>query len=364
VLGATGRVLGMDTGSRKLLADDGLEPAAVMGALWEDIAAAAGSWVTSRIEHVDTADAGALGLAHITARPAPMATERLATQLGAEGYLHAAIECLDAGVLAFDATLQPVIMNAALRRMHGQRVTTADQAWPPKSEVVTPEGEELPLRGRLVARTLEEGAVRGARVAVRDSVTGRLRQVSVNTQTVVAADGGFGGLVFAVHDIDDMLTAQAALKRQAEYDELTGVLNRRGFQARIDRLTADFFAPGGGVIVCDVDHFKKINDTLGHDAGDDRLVTVASILSAAAGPEAVVARTGGDEFAILGASDLVSIVEGATGRLAGEAARGPHPLRLTFGIASPASASDTVAELLTRADQDMYRQRRARRGTG
>lgn len=83
-------------------------------------------------------------------------------------------------------------------------------------------------------------------------------------------------------------------RSSAEMDQLTGVLNRRGL---FDRLAS---VPDGTVVaLCDVDGFKAINDTHGHQAGDAALVSVARALVERAGPHGTVARTGGDEFVIV-----------------------------------------------------------------
>jgi diguanylate cyclase len=88
-------------------------------------------------------------------------------------------------------------------------------------------------------------------------------------------------------------------RRAAEQDHLTGLINRRGFDAR---LQARQLADGEGswcVALCDIDDFKRINDRHGHDTGDRVLKLVARVLRNALNPDAVVARYGGEEFACL-----------------------------------------------------------------
>jgi diguanylate cyclase len=77
-----------------------------------------------------------------------------------------------------------------------------------------------------------------------------------------------------------------------KFDGLTGLFNRSFFLDRVRSSRAD-----GMLLIIDVDHFKAINDTHGHDAGDDALKTLASILSVAVGEEGFVGRLGGEEFA-------------------------------------------------------------------
>ncbi len=90
-------------------------------------------------------------------------------------------------------------------------------------------------------------------------------------------------------------------QREAHIDHLTGLPNRRAFDARL-REAADTAAREGRpvtVALCDIDHFKAVNDAHGHDAGDRVLVLVASALQKAAGDQFYVARYGGEEFAMI-----------------------------------------------------------------
>lgn len=89
------------------------------------------------------------------------------------------------------------------------------------------------------------------------------------------------------------------LIRLAETDPLTGLLNRRAFDARVQRLRAASEPFPTGLIICDIDHFKRVNDTHGHDAGDIALKHVAKLLRDVSGEESICARLGGEEFCIL-----------------------------------------------------------------
>ena len=149
------------------------------------------------------------------------------------------------------------------------------------------------------------------------------------------------------------------LRYQAFHDALTGLPNRALFSERVDGALA---APDGATLVLfiDLDDFKTVNDTLGHDAGDELLVAVTERVRACVRPGDVAARLGGDEFAVL--------LEGATGdeaeRVASrlvDAMRSPFVLHghetsvhASVGIASGASGAQTADELLTHADVAMY----------
>jgi diguanylate cyclase (GGDEF)-like protein len=154
------------------------------------------------------------------------------------------------------------------------------------------------------------------------------------------------------------------LQFEARHDELTGLPNRLDLRQRLEELAADAAAGGKpvAVMVLDFDGFKSINDTLGHQAGDEVLRTLATRFRIEIGDEAVVARMGGDEFAILSTAC-------ADGESATELARrvltsfdepvpvdGAPRLRLggSLGIALGPQHGATGADLLRNADIAMY----------
>jgi diguanylate cyclase (GGDEF)-like protein len=91
------------------------------------------------------------------------------------------------------------------------------------------------------------------------------------------------------------------LHRRATTDELTGLANRERFRARLDERIAEAKASDErfGVMLCDLDRFKEINDTLGHHFGDELLRDLGPRLAEVVGPNGLVSRLGGDEFAVL-----------------------------------------------------------------
>ncbi|WP_299575803.1 diguanylate cyclase [uncultured Williamsia sp.] len=114
------------------------------------------------------------------------------------------------------------------------------------------------------------------------------------------------------------------LETISDTDPLTGVLNRRGVEAQVHALMdgAVLGERGLGAAVVDIDHFKAVNDSLGHSAGDRVLVDVAEAVRASAPHGAIVARVGGEEFFLLAAVDdeteILAIAERTRIRVAGE----------------------------------------------
>jgi two-component system, cell cycle response regulator len=161
-----------------------------------------------------------------------------------------------------------------------------------------------------------------------------------------------------------MAALVAEARRLASTDTLTGLLNRRAFVERIDKARAgsekQLFPIS--VLLLDVDHFKKVNDTLGHDAGDAVLQGVARVLSNIARKSDFVARWGGEEFVV-----ALSNTAEAGARIAAERVRRAiaeakyalpngteHRATASIGLASAESMEWQLDELLGRADKAMY----------
>jgi diguanylate cyclase (GGDEF)-like protein/PAS domain S-box-containing protein len=102
-------------------------------------------------------------------------------------------------------------------------------------------------------------------------------------------------------DITERRTMERELRHMADHDPLTGLLNRRGLETELERHVAHVnrYGDRGALLVLDLDHFKAVNDTLGHEAGDRLIVNVATLLRSRLRSSDAVARLGGDEFAIL-----------------------------------------------------------------
>ena len=156
-----------------------------------------------------------------------------------------------------------------------------------------------------------------------------------------------------------------AMRRASLHDRLTGLPNRNAFNRGIADDIAAAEQRGGFVslIMCDIDHFKQVNDQLGHSRGDAVLVTTASRLQSRLRQNSVLHRVGGEEFAILlpGVHEDVA-VEIAT-RLRAAIAEGPVsgvPLTMSFGVATGDGHSDPDV-LYNAADQALYHAKRAGR---
>jgi diguanylate cyclase len=156
----------------------------------------------------------------------------------------------------------------------------------------------------------------------------------------------------------------SAVKGEALTDSLTGVANRRGFDEMLERWITQSRA-SFVLAILDIDHFKQVNDQHGHAAGDDVLKYVAMCLTESFRSDDLVARVGGDEFAVLAAGLTVRQAEsrlaGVIARIAngkpGETARPAVVPTLSCGI-SEYSAGDKAASLYERADEAQYTAKR------
>jgi diguanylate cyclase (GGDEF)-like protein/PAS domain S-box-containing protein len=124
---------------------------------------------------------------------------------------------------------------------------------------------------------------------------------SVNASLVRDPDGQPLYMVMQVQDVSERKRFEGQLQYLADHDPLTGLYNRRRFEGELARQVAfnARYGPTGAVIVVDLDHFKYVNDTLGHATGDELIGRVGQLLRDRLRETDVVARLGGDEFAIL-----------------------------------------------------------------
>jgi diguanylate cyclase (GGDEF)-like protein len=160
-----------------------------------------------------------------------------------------------------------------------------------------------------------------------------------------------------------MLRVMAESQLQASTDSLTGLPNRRAFENEIRRLRQT--GVDHCVVMADLDHFKRINDTYGHEAGDRALRLFARVVREAVRPQDLVCRHGGEEVALAlpvrHVDDAVRICDRIREELALALSTGSHPVFTTsFGIAPP-DGEASYEELISRADTALYQAKQAGR---
>jgi diguanylate cyclase (GGDEF)-like protein/PAS domain S-box-containing protein len=197
---------------------------------------------------------------------------------------------------------------------------------------------------------------------IRSAEGGRV--FAITCRSVVDVINGTRSYIGSITDI----TATVRLREQAQRDGLTGLINRRATEERLDAALA-LDAEHAVVVFVDLDGFKAVNDTWGHDAGDRVLRTVADRLNAAMRPGDIVGRFGGDEFLLVvtgldeeADAGLVARIEGAL----------VEPITWPGGSWSPAASigiahgvpGEGAASLITRADHEMFADKRQRKAVG
>lgn len=190
----------------------------------------------------------------------------------------------------------------------------------------------------------------------------------LNVSLVRRADGSPQHFLSHVEDITARKSLTEELARLAHHDGLTGLANRRSVHARVNEALARRHLHGVGALFVDLDGFKDVNDTYGHDVGDRVLSVVARRLADVVRPSDLVGRVGGDEFVVVCEPASPAVLGSVARRIERELDRPVElagheaiPIGATVGLAA-ADATDDVASLLRRADEDMYRGKSGRRG--
>ncbi|MDL2402528.1 GGDEF domain-containing protein [Rhizobium mayense] len=159
-------------------------------------------------------------------------------------------------------------------------------------------------------------------------------------------------------DITEERKLLEGMRYRAEHDAMTGLANRTQFQNRLAEI-CEPGGPGGALMLIDLDGFKSVNDTLGHAIGDECLVEFARRLSVVCQSAELIARIGGDEFAVLfGPATRLQKIEGIAERLSA-AAQEPmncsgHVFRVGASIGFAFTEGETPTALFTRADRALY----------
>jgi diguanylate cyclase (GGDEF)-like protein/PAS domain S-box-containing protein len=219
--------------------------------------------------------------------------------------------------------------------------------------------EEMRQQYRLDKKRVFVGEGTVSRSQVR-SKSGDIHWMETHSSPDRAADGRIVGVIMAMRIIDTEVLAEDALERRARTDDLTLLLNRRELMDRLGGLVAAGTS-GFAVLCCDIDRFKKINDTYGHAAGDAVLEALGERIRGSLQSSADLGgRIGGDELMVVlhDVRDLAAAA-GAAERLRSSAAEpinfaaGPLAVTLSIG-ATVAGLGESVDAILARADEAMY----------
>ncbi len=272
--------------------------------------------------------------------------------------LDAALENMSQGLCMFDADGQIVLFNGRFAKWVG--LAPAMLKGLPLVDLIKSRkaaGEDIGEPQELAARVI---------AAVRDgkSRTRVLETSSKRVMRVVEQPMQEGGWVSTSEDITEWQQAQAQITHMAHHDALTGLPNRTQLVEKLKNALATLPSRGGSIAVhfMDLDRFKNVNDTLGHDGGDFLLKTVAERLRAVTRVDDMVARLGGDEFVVVqtGVTGMDQVDDFAR-RLA-SAVTAPMKLReraitatVSVGVALAPADGTNPEQLLKCADLALYK---------
>ncbi len=182
------------------------------------------------------------------------------------------------------------------------------------------------------------------------------------------ARGDLGHLLAEVEDsraqVQRLTRQLKKLETESMTDALSGLLNRRGFDREIDELSKLTGEVTASLVLLDIDHFKRINDTFGHPLGDRVIAAVGRAIGECVGHQGIAARYGGEEFAVLLPSQPIEVAEviaesirqrvqqGKICRRQGEDPIGS--ITISAGVAAWRAGDEKVAFLIERADRALY----------
>jgi diguanylate cyclase (GGDEF)-like protein len=193
----------------------------------------------------------------------------------------------------------------------------------------------------------------------------------IRLTATVESENGVAARIFGIkQDITEEKLLWERTRYLAEFDVMTGLANRSQFQSKLSDLCApnDDRNAGGTLLLVDLDGFKDVNDTFGHASGDECLKEVSQRLASVCSGAELVARVGGDEFAVLLGSHLDrSAVEDIAGQIVHAISkpvdRGSQMFNLSASIGIARVEASTSSELFRKADTALYAAKAAGRNT-
>ena len=276
--------------------------------------------------------------------------------------LDAVLDAAASLIVVIDASGRLVRWNRACETLLGY--SAADMGQPDAMLDIIPARERRVAQAAMAALMAGESPVRAEfHWRTRD---GQLRLIDWSTTALTAPDGEVSYLVGTGIDVTEArrsdaerLEAEDQLRHMADHDALTGLFNRRRFEEELERHIARGrrYGAGGALLLLDLDDFKRVNDGYGHRAGDQVLTAIAEVLRRRLRETDVVARFGGDEFAVLmpqggrvEAAELANVLANAVHREV-HTPSGPLEVSVGFTVLGEGLTSD---EVLSQADDAMY----------
>jgi diguanylate cyclase (GGDEF)-like protein/PAS domain S-box-containing protein len=285
---------------------------------------------------------------------------------GTERLLRRIINSLDEGILVIDGVGGVVTANPAAEKILGMRaavLTGGDGRAVHALTMYDAERRVIPPHDHPFSKTAKTGRPFRGQVIGVDRGDGRRIWLRTSCRRLDGEHHSSTAILVSFSDITAERVAQERLVHRATHDALTGLPNRLAVLNRIaESLRAQGDGRLGAVLFIDVDNLKAINDSLGHDSGDELLKRVGQCLRTSVAAQDVVGRLGGDEFVVLitgdvGSADLGNVVGELERSLAEPMDLGTATVRTQASIGVTAVDPDderTPIEILRDADAAMY----------
>lgn len=232
------------------------------------------------------------------------------SSIGSQGLVnvlfhHRLLDSLNDGTIYLDNQGKILHWNLAAEQMTGRSSESVLHCmWSPALlGLQTEDGQVLDRENCPLQSALATNTKYSARLGVKH-VNGKSCKVDFTAIPMFTSEGGFAGMILLIRDASlqsELMQQVQTLHAKATQDALTKVANRAELNRRLEEFVVEHSASGvpGSVIMCDIDFFKRINDKFSHQAGDEALITFASILRDNVRKSDLVARYGGEEFVIL-----------------------------------------------------------------
>jgi diguanylate cyclase (GGDEF)-like protein/PAS domain S-box-containing protein len=266
------------------------------------------------------------------------------------------------GVVEFDAQLRIKRWSPQAGDIFGWRFEDVRGKVPTDFGLVHPDSLDMV---RSLTAELASGRVRRNRMLVRNQTKdGRAIWCEWYSSVFVDEQGRFSSILSLAQDVTARVDAEEQLQQAAVHDALTGLPNRNSLAARLEHAILRVNRSGDrlALLFIDLDRFKKVNDTLGHAAGDEVLRQAAARIRASVREVDTVARLGGDEFVVLLESDVRPDTPGIIGERIRAGFSTPFEYRgaevrcgASVGVSLYPDHARDPAALLESADEAMYR---------
>ncbi|MEM8548527.1 MAG: EAL domain-containing protein, partial [Pseudomonadota bacterium] len=287
---------------------------------------------------------------------------------GVQPVMEALLAGMADGALIVSPAGRVLQMNAQARRLLGlSRDFCPDPAWHDEFAAIDIEsGAPLPPSDRPLAR-LARGEVFDGFACLHATAPNEHTVLLTHGRRLEDLHGRVAGYMLSFRDVSERVERERTLTQESLYDALTGVANRRLCERQLAQAVAraERSQRTLGVLFIDLDRFKSVNDSLGHDIGDVLLKAAAERLQTLLRQGDMIARWGGDEFVVVlenltSPRDAAAVAHKIVRSMSEKFQCGRHEVYISasIGIALYPESGDSGAALITAADQAMYRAKR------